>query len=139
MGRYIVQSDLEAAFGADAIAQWSNTENSAAGADTARIASAIAYGEDVVDARFRGSRYLVPFAATSAAMPRQIVEWCCVAAARWLYEHRGRRDGDGDAAVSRLDALEKKAMGEIDSALAGVTRLPLTTVSRFGTAPRVSR
>lgn len=137
MGRYISQSDLVAQFGTDAIAQWSNRSNADGSIDTAVVATAIAHAEDVIDDRFRGRQYTLPLTASSGSLPRAVVKWCCVMAAQFMYEQRGRRDGGGDEAVNRLDALVNEANGEIDSVLSGQRKLALQTIAKPYTAPKV--
>lgn len=80
---YAVTADLWNAFGKDNIARWSNLDGEV-GADTTRIASAIATAGEDIDNRFRDGRYAIPF--TPAC--KTVTNWCARLAGIWLFETR---------------------------------------------------
>jgi hypothetical protein len=90
MGFYVSQSDLEAVWGVDNIAEWSNLEN----ADppitaTARIATAISWAEGYFNLRMRGGRYVVPVSSSDAGDSQVIKDIVARYAGRWLFQSRG--------------------------------------------------
>jgi len=122
MGKYILQSDVENAYGIGNVAAWSDLGDSdEAEVDTARIALAIAWAEKRVENRFRHSRYTVPFAANNGTFDAQLVHWCAVYAGHWLYASRDIRRGEADA--GRTDAQIADAEKEIAETLAGQSTL----------------
>lgn len=116
---YITQPDIETVYGVNNIAVWSNLENDGSGASTSRIAAAIAYAEEYVDNRFRGSRYAIPFQGTSG-VPKVLVDWCAKIAGAWLYRSRPPHAKQTDLVANVVDGIEN----EIDAYLAGQRRLP---------------
>ena len=136
MGTYISQSNVEDVFGTTNVALWSQLSPSSSTADTARIASAIAYAEEYVENRFRGSRYAVPFSGSST----QLIDWMAKLAGVWLYESRGLRDtaaaGTDDA--NRVRIHKRLVDNEIKGVLMGSARLNLgSATGRQPTAPVV--
>lgn len=137
MGRYIDQTDIENVFGAGNVALWSNvdstTERSAE--DTARIALAIAYAENYVDDRFRGSRYAVPFVESASGGRAVIDDMCAKIAGVWLYENRGSSAQAQDADSDRIRFHLKVANDLIDLYCAGTRTLACERAERAGSAP----
>ena len=80
---YSVQADIENVFGKDNVARWSNLDGEA-GADTARIATAIAVADEDIDNRFRGGRYALPLNPASET----VKNWSARLAGIWLFENR---------------------------------------------------
>jgi phage gp36-like protein len=110
-----VQSDIENAFGIDNVRIWSNLDGSTDVADTNRIAAAIAYAEDYIDSRFRGSRFVVPFSSPTPL----IVNWCARLAGMWLYESRPESGDEG----KNFSELRNEVELEISQCLAGIIKL----------------
>lgn len=143
MGTYIVQSDIENVFGTANVARWSQLAPTSETADTARITSAIAYAEGVVEARFYGGRYLVPLSGSTGSMT-MVKDWCAKIAGAWLYESRGINDtttnAEGESVPSnRISPVRDAAMRQIDSVVGGVMKLGLTRSGTGPTAPVVVR
>ncbi len=93
MGTYIDRSDVERRFGASNVATWSNTDNDDTGAIEATITEAISKAEAMIEDRFRGSRYRVPFIATSGSLAA-VKDWAAMLAGYWLYTSRGMDEDD---------------------------------------------
>ena len=141
MGTYISQTDVENVFGTRNVAQWSNLDQTTTVVDTARVALAISYAETVVEERFRGSKYAVPFAATGSAIPVTLKDWCAKLAGVWLYENRGGRDSarDDAAVTNRIQFHKKSALDEMDFVLSGQRRMALARSHTGPTAPSIAR
>ena len=63
---YITKAKVEAVYGVNNIAKWSNLDNDDAQANDARIDDAITYAEAYIDDKLRGGRYVVPVTGTIA-------------------------------------------------------------------------
>lgn len=126
MGRYIEKADIEAVFGADNVATWSNLDNTQASADEARIAAAIAVAESAVDDCFRGGPYAIPF----APVPASVKDWSTRLAGAWLREARG------DGGKETLD-LRQRVAGEMALYLSFQRRLDAQLAAGGPTAPSV--
>lgn len=141
MGTYIVQADIESVFGTANVARWSQLAPTSETADTARIATAIAYAEGVVESRFYMGRYAVPLTGTAAALA-QVKDWCAKIAGVWLYESRGMNDTvenqDGEQVpVNRISPHRRAALKEIDEVVAGTRKLALSANGTGPSAPVV--
>lgn len=135
---YSTQSDIEAVFGTTNVALWSNTENTSITdgvptANTSRIIDAITYADAVINDRFRGGRYTVPFSST----PTVVKNWSATLAGIWLYRSRGFAAGRDTEETNRYAALEGNALREMDLYLANSRRLDLAESSTRPTAPVV--
>jgi len=126
---YISQSDIEALFGTQNVAEWSNLANDGTGADTARITSAITYAEDYVNDRFRDGPYSIPFVGLSGT-PRVLVDWCAKIAGAWLYRSRPPHSREQDRMADVGIGIEN----EMDSYLQGGRKM---NAMRGGTGPSV--
>ena len=131
MGRYISQSDVEDKFGASNVALWSNLEGANDDANTARITKAITIAEQIVDDRFRGSRYAVPLSGSSGAMSI-VGDWAAALAGVWLYTNRGVNHGDSKDA-DRVLYVQRVAMEDMDAYLAGQRTLDCSDARPNGT------
>ena len=134
MGRYISQSDIEAVFGADNVAGWSNLDNAQAAADEARVAAAIAHAEAVVDDRFRGGPYAVPLRGAGGT-PRAVIDWAARLAGIRLWEARGLAAA-GEAG-DPMAAMRQGVHAEIDQYLSGRRRLDALPAGEAPTGPVV--
>lgn len=119
MGTYIEQSDIEARFGIDNVAQWSNLDNTDSEADEDRIAAAITFAESYVQDRLRGGRYAIPFSGNTQTLTDIMARIAGV----WLYQSRGDNDTAIDAKLeihqARADALlDRIASGQLSLDLA---------------------
>lgn len=133
MADYITQTDIENVFGSGNVATWSNLSGGTT-ADSTRIAEAIAYAEQTINDRFRGSRYTVPMTATSGTL-YQVKAWAARLAGVWLYRARGMND---EGETDKLDALEERVLAEISDCLAGARGMAATPAdSDQPTAPIV--
>jgi len=118
---YSTQSDLENYFGTANVRIWSNLSSSATTTDTARVAAAIAYADDVIDSRFRQSRYVVPLLGNNGSLPACVTSWSARIAGVWLYNSRGFADGatEQDDERNRTRRHEKDSLQEMDACLSG--------------------
>lgn len=135
MGAYISQTDIENRFGTSTVAKWSQLEETTEAADTSRIATAIAWAEEFVENRFRGTRYAVPFTGTS----KMLVDWCAVHAGVWLYSNRGSSAGAESADADRFNSMAVNANNEMQACLNGAMKLPLGLARATPTVPVVVR
>ena len=103
MGTYIAKADIDAIFGVDNVATWSNLDNDDAEANLARVNTAIADAEEHFEDRMRGSRYAVPFTGSINTLKRGMARL----AGAMLYEARGTTDeGEDDRMQGHRDAAE---------------------------------
>ncbi len=130
MGTYITKSDIEAVFGVDNMATWSDLENTQGSTNEDRVDTAIAHAESLVDDRFRHSRYAVPLQGIDGSVPAVVVDWAAKLAGIWLYESRGLRDGDQDNQLAGIKSAVETGM---DAYLSGKRRL--NAVTSEGDAP----
>lgn len=132
---YITQADIENRFGRSSVAKWSQLEENDTGADTARIALAIAYGESYVNAKFRGHRYAVPFQGTDPLL----VDWCAIHAGVWLYASRGQATSSGQDSgdADRYNGMAAYADSQMAKAISGTLKLDLALKRRTPTTPVV--
>lgn len=110
MASYAAQSDVEAVFGVQNVALWSNLTNTGTTADAARITTAIGKAQASIDSRFRTSRYVVPF----SPVPSEVTDWTAKLAGIWLYESRSKRADAGGA----YDDMKREVDDEIGAFLA---------------------
>lgn len=123
MANYIAQADIETVFGTGNVAIWSNLSGGRT-ADTTRIAEAIAYAEQIIDDRFRGSRYAVPLTTADGNTLNQVKAWAARLAGIWLYRARGMNDEEG---TNKLEGIEERVLAEMSDYLAGARRMAATT------------
>ena len=103
MGTYISKADVDAIFGLDNVAVWSNLDNDDAQANLARVNSAIDDAERHFEDRMRSSRYAVPFVGTLNVIKRAMARL----AGAMLYEARGSTDeGEDDRMQGHRDGAE---------------------------------
>lgn len=134
-GTYIETADLNNVFGTINIAAWSDLTGGKT-ADTTRIDAAIAWAEQRVENRFRGTRYSVPFGQIDGEYDSQLKHWIAIYAGNWLYQSRGIRTGKADA--DRTSALLEQMDEEINQVLGGSSRLNAGLVSSSApSAPHV--
>ena len=111
---YATQADIEAAFGFDNVRTWSNLDGDTNATDTARVASAIAYADDVINSRFRGGKYSIPLTATEI-----VKNWSARLAGMWLFESRPANiEPDNN-----FEDVRGAVNGEINACLAGIINL----------------
>jgi phage gp36-like protein len=110
-GRYTDTATLRRRFGTCNINKWSNSEGGDSADDNA-IEDAIRWAEDDIDARFAGSPYTIPFAASGAALPRTLKDWANVLAGWYLYTKRGLEE-DKSKTGGKLQALKDAAEAEM--------------------------
>ena len=137
MGTYITRTNIDNEFGAANVTAWSQMSPDTEGADTSRIAEAIADAEQEVEDRFRRSEYAVPFAALTEGGLRPVAKWCAVLAGVWLYANRAARLRDDEASVNRIAGRKRVALEEMDCYLAGMRTLNCRRKSGVGTYPAV--
>lgn len=135
MGTYISQSDVENKFGTTNVAKWSQLDNAVEEADTDRIATAIAFAEELVESMFRGGRYAVPFSGTCLVLK----DWCAVHAGKWLYSNRGSAAPASQSDADRFNAMAEEADAQIRAAAGGSIKLPLALANPTATVPVVIR
>lgn len=125
---YCTQSDIEARFGANNVAKWSQVDQDSTSTNTARIAAAIAEADALIDSRLRGSRYALPLSGPDLAYV--VKSWSVRIAAAWLYDSRGLTDtvdgitegGEGGS----MSGHRRAALAEISNVRKGVAVLDLT-------------
>jgi phage gp36-like protein len=135
---YSTTADIQAIYGETNVALWSNLENVSISdgtptLDSARVASAIAYADSVINDRFRGRRYAVPF----SPVPVAVTNWSATIAGVWLYRRRGMATGADTDETNRYAGMEANALREMDLYLAGSRRLDLPESDQRPTAPVV--
>lgn len=137
---YCTQSDIENLFGTTNVKVWSNLENDADEADTARITAAIAYAAEQVNKRFRRSKYAVPLTALPGESLVDITDIAARFAGVWLYESRGIDVpivADETAIVQSVSRHRGMAERAIRRYLSGQDTLPAVLASRGVSAPFV--
>ncbi len=136
MGAYITQADIESVFGVSNVARWSQLDPDTTGADTSRIAAAIAYAEETVQDRLRGGLYAVPFVASGSSFPASLKTWIAQIAGSWLYKSRGMLDSPSgeEQDRNRITVQERDAMRGINAVLAGQRSLELQRATASGPA-----
>lgn len=117
---YATQANLESVFGVDNVARWSQLDPDEAGADTDRIAAAIAYASAWIDARLSGGRYIVPLPDGTSA-PLIIVDAAARIAGWWLYGSRGFHDAD--AKGDRVQEHREHAESVLDRIVSGQVQI----------------
>ena len=135
---YSAKADIDAIFGETNVAMWSNLENvsitsGVPTADTSRIADAIEYADGVIDDRFRGSRYSVPF----SSVPVVLKNWSATLAGVWLFRSRGFAANQDSEETNRYAGMEANVLREMDLYLANTRRLDLPESHSRPTAPIV--
>lgn len=131
---YATRADIEAIFGRENVAKWSQLDNEQSVADEARVTSALAWAEGYINARFRRSRFVVPLSGGDTSI---VETWCARLAAWWLYRGRGFRDTEVD---DMLQEHRTQVDQEIISALNGVDEPDFTrSESRGGNAPWIAQ
>ncbi len=140
MPTYCTQAELDDEFGEANVITWSNKDNRTQTVDADAVAAAIARASDIIDDRFRDSRYSVPITATSGGsggIPRTVRMWACILAGYHLYVARGLRDED---TMNKMQGRRDDAMKDISFTLAGTRRLAAAlTESGSPSAPVVAR
>lgn len=134
MGTYITRADVETRFGARNVALWADVDDDDAVAMEAKVDAAIAWAEGQINNRFRQSRYLIPFVATSGALP-VVANWATVLAGWWLYTIRGLREDD--ATAEALAPLKEAAEEEMAIYLANARQLPAASRSSQPSGPEI--
>lgn len=135
---YATQTDIENLFGTANVARWSQLDNTSTDTNTTRITLALTVADAMIDDRFRGSVYAVPF----TTVPTMVTQWAAKFAGVWLYSSRGinnRAGASGEEADQRILFHQKTAMEEIDFYVSGRRKFPTTVVTsvRGGTSPWV--
>lgn len=110
MGNYISQSDVEAVFGENNVTSWSNLDNESTEADTVRIAKAITIAEALIDDKFRGGQYALPF----NPVPSMVQDWAAKLAGIWLYDARGHRGKTEEDVIDKYASMK----GDIENQMA---------------------
>ena len=133
---YAQQTDIEAVFGPANVAAWTvfaDAGGTTAGADPARVATAVAYADAEVNAFFADGPYAVPLAVADVAGP-VVAYWAAVIAGCWLY---GSRAGVSyvDYAGNRYLALKAAVYADMQLYKAGVKRLAAAARRRQATGP----
>lgn len=118
---YVTLSGVQDVFGEENVAVWSDLAQ-AGELDEDRVDRAIAWADEDINSRFRGSRYDVPLPATA-----QVEHWGAVLAGVWLYRARGMRDTDPE---DKITALKKEIEDEIADVLAGARNLDTSNYPR---------
>lgn len=97
MGAYASLSTVQDQWGENNIAAWSDLDGNNT-LDSDRVDRAIANAEADINDRFRGSRYVVPF----APVPTAVAEWAAKLAGVRLYQQRGIRDTDEEDRIAKV-------------------------------------
>ncbi len=113
---YIVQTDIENVFGATNVRAWSNLDNNASTTNTTRVASAIAYAEQLIEDRFRNSDYAVPLSGAGLVI---VKDWAAKLAGVWLYSSRGFRQNDDGTEGNRILFHRREVEETMDLYLSG--------------------
>lgn len=113
---YITQTDIENVFGATNVRAWSNLDSNASTTNTTRIASAIAYAEQIINDRFRDSRYALPLSGAGVVI---VTDWAAKLAGVWLYSSRGFRQNDDGTEGNRILFHRREVEEMMDLYLSG--------------------
>lgn len=116
-GRYFSQSGIEAIYGVQNVAIWSNKEGTGNTADPVAIAAAGAYAENYFDQRLRQANYAAPLASTSA----DFAVWCDLVnelAGVRLYLGRGEaQQTDTKGLAGQMESHRLHAINELEQML----------------------
>lgn len=130
MGLYAVEQDLIDWIGETNLREISNIDNESNDINSIRVDKAIARGQAKINNKFRTGFYAIPFAFGDDDAREQVTEWNVVLAVVWLW--RGRRiNSPNNTKKSKANAFEdneKRVKNEMNSVLAGSTRLNATSV-----------
>lgn len=130
MGLYAVEQDLIDWIGDTNLREISNIDNESNDINSSRVNVAIARGQAMINNKFRTGFYAIPFGFSDDDAREQVKEWNVVLAVVWLW--RGRRiNSPNNTKKSKANVFEdneKRIRGEMNSVLAGATRLNATTV-----------
>jgi len=133
---YATQANIEAEFGENNVAKWSNLDNDTEGADAERITWALEYADNAINSRFRGSRYAVPLVdADNGGVPGIVQNWAAKLAGVQLYQCRGLNDDDETG--NKLTAIRDAVHREISAALADVLDINAYQADSMPTGPVV--
>lgn len=138
MGRYIVESDIQARFGIDNVNTWADLDNDDV-PDAGRVDASIAYAEDRIDDFFRDGRYAIPF-AFRGVISQTLKNWAAVLAGWWLYTSRGMRDEEAGERIRVLVEGDDGTGGveaDMRSLAAGVLRFNAKQSNSQPSAPTV--
>ena len=132
---YCVKADIEQFFGTVAVGKWADLDGDAdATKIAARIAAAIEWAGDEIDATLRGGRYTVPF---TTPYPHHIWDICRKLAGTYMYSARGAEDTDADGeAMDRFAPIRNECEKKLARILSGQLDLGITTAR---TVPLVRR
>lgn len=135
---YSTQTDIETIYGETNVALWSNTENEditdgVPAVVTAAITASIAYADAIINDRFRGRRYTIPFTST----PTVVLNWSATIAGVWLYRRRGMQTGSDTDETNRYAGMEANALKEMDLYLGNSRKFDLPESDTRPTAPVV--
>jgi len=138
--RYCVRADIENLFGVTNVSKWSDLDNDADATKISnRIAAAITATADMIDARLRFSRYLIPI-SNAGFTPTIMRDLNAQMAGVWLYESRGVIDYDADGrAMHALHWIARKAESTMKQLAAGTLVLTAdlkADITGMTTAPR---
>lgn len=129
MGVYVAKADIENVFGKDNVARWSNLDGEV-GADTTRIAFAIATAEEDVENRFRDGRYALPFVPVTN---KTVMNWCARLAGIWLFENRPAFN-KSETQKEGFQDLKDDIASEIESYTSGQRKLNCGTANEVRNA-----
>lgn len=130
---YSTQSNVEAVFGADNIAQWGqiNPDDDANDVATA-VTNAIAWADAEIDGVFTDGPYPLPF----APVPTLVQHWSAVLAGAYLYRRRGIVQ-DMDDEGNKVEALTKEVRHQMGWYVSGSKRLQQDLSHDGPTSPQV--
>ena len=133
---YCVRADIESFFGVVPVGKWADLDGDAdATKIAARIAAAIEWAGNEIDATLRGGPYPVPF---TTPYPHHIHDLCVKLAGTYMYSARGAEDTDADGeAMDRYAPIRNKCEKRLAAILSGQLDLGITTTAR--TVPLVRR
>ncbi len=137
MGNYIVKSNIEAIYGVDNVAQWSNLDNDDAQANTTRIDDAISYGEAYIDDAFRNGAYKLPIIGTTGSVPRIVIDMAAKMAGVWLYNTRRIHNRSADEVGQIIQGHQDEVDSLLNEYAASTRRLDAVLSHNHATAPQV--
>ena len=132
---YSTRSNMDDIFSAGNITKWSDQEGNGSGVD-ARVARAIAYADDFIDATLSDGPYVtIPF--TTA--PSLIVDASARLAAAWLYTNRGIADFDQETekAQDKFQFMRADVTKTLERIRSGKLRFPALKSDRTGEIPKI--
>jgi len=134
MGTYITATDLYRVYGQENVNEWATIGTADSAEEIAEVInSAIAYAEGVVTARFRNSRYTVPFSFADSGALALLKDCMAIKACSRLYRNHGLQDEDEQG--NKVQSNEQRAEKTLNKILTGQLDLGPSYSHNYGNSP----